>query len=80
MTCGARKTTCSLTSANVLVVDFWHVKETARSGEKVDMVQSYRHLGFYLNCGLDWTGNVNALCHKGQSRFFFLQRLRSFNV
>lgn len=32
LTCGARKTTCSLTSANVLVVDFWHVKETARSG------------------------------------------------
>ena len=44
------------------------------------MVDSYRFLGVELNNKLDWSNNTEALYRKGQSRLFFLRRLRSFNV
>lgn len=72
------------------VVHFWHVKETVRpvtiQRVEVEMVQSDRYLGIYLNCRLNWTDNTNAplqemhIYRKCQSRLFFPQRLRSFNV
>ena len=44
------------------------------------MVDSYKYLGVHLNKRLDWTDNTDALYKKGQSRLFFLRRLRSFDV
>ncbi|KAK0139729.1 hypothetical protein N1851_023362 [Merluccius polli] len=34
----------------------------------------------YLDNKLDWTKNTDALYRKGQSRLYFLRRLRSFNI
>ena len=44
------------------------------------MVDSYKYLGLYMNKKLDWSDNTDALYKKGQSRLFFLRRLRSFDV
>ena len=44
------------------------------------MVQSYRYLGVHLDSKLDWSVNTDAVYRKGQSRLFFLSRLRSFDV
>ena len=44
------------------------------------MVNSCKFLGVHLNKRLDWTDNTEALYKKGQSRLFFLRRLRSFDV
>ena len=44
------------------------------------MVNTYKFLGVHLNNKLDWSDNTEALYRKGQSRLFFLRRLRSFNM
>ena len=49
-------------------------------GEEVERVDSYRYLGVHINNKLDWSHNTDALFRKGQSRLFFLRRLRSFGV
>ncbi|XP_053508024.1 uncharacterized protein LOC128624412 [Ictalurus furcatus] len=67
-----------------LVVDFRRSKRphtpVVIRGEGVEMVDTYQFLGVHLNNKLDWTDNTEALYRKGQSRLFFLRRLRSFNV
>ena len=40
----------------------------------------YKYLGVYLDNKLNWARNTEALYKKGQSRLYFLRRLRSFNV
>lgn len=49
-------------------------------GKTVEKVGTYKYLGVHLNDRLDWSDNTVALYKKGQSRLFFLRRLRSFNV
>ncbi len=44
------------------------------------MEESYKFLGVHLNNVLDWSGNCDALYRKGQSKLYFLRRLRSLNV
>ena len=44
------------------------------------MVQSYRYLGVHLDSKLDWSVNTDEVYRKGQSKLFFLRRLRSFDV
>ncbi|KAG5262251.1 hypothetical protein AALO_G00293860 [Alosa alosa] len=39
-----------------------------------------KYLGIHLDNKLDWSVNTEALYKKGQSRLYFLKRLRSFNV
>ena len=67
-----------------LVVDFRRRKSTpipvSINGEEVEMVDTYKFLGVHLNNKLDWSDNTEALYRKGQSRLFFLRRLRSFKV
>ena len=46
----------------------------------VEMAGTYKYLGVHLNTRLDWADNTDALYKKGQSRLFFLRRLRSFDV
>ena len=46
----------------------------------MDTVEEYKYLGVYLNNKLDWTRHAEAVYKKGQSRLFFLRRLRSFNI
>ena len=71
-----------------LVVDFRRPRNPPRpppapvviNEEQVEMVDSYKFLGVYVNNKLDWSDNTDALYKKGQSRLFFLRRLRSFDV
>ena len=45
-------------------------------GEEVEMVEGY----IYLDNRLDWQSNTEAVYRKGQSRLYFLRKLRSFNM
>ncbi|CAM4427607.1 unnamed protein product [Leuciscus chuanchicus] len=49
-------------------------------GRDIERVDTYKYLGVHLNNKLDWTHNTNALYKRGQSRLYFLRRLRSFGV
>ena len=49
-------------------------------GEDIEMVRSYKYLGVHLDDKMDWTINSDALYKKGQSRLYFLRKLRSFEV
>ena len=49
-------------------------------GVSVEVVNTYKYLGVHIDNKLDWSANVDAIYKKGQSRLYFLRRLRSFNV
>ncbi|XP_049926802.1 uncharacterized protein LOC126406528 [Epinephelus moara] len=49
-------------------------------GHNVDIVEHYKYLGVFIDNKLDWTKNTEVLYKKGQSRLYFLRRLRSFNI
>ena len=67
-----------------LVVDFRRKTKPPTpitiQGVEIEMVDSYKFLGVYINNKLDWSDNTEALYRKSQSRLFFLRRLRSFDV
>ena len=42
-------------------------------------MEDYRYLAAHLDKRVDWTWNTEAV-RKGQSRLYFLRKLRSFNV
>ena len=46
----------------------------------MDIVEHYKYLGVFIDNKLDWTKNTEVLYKKGQSRLYFLRRLRSFNI
>ncbi len=48
--------------------------------EEVKRVDSYKYLWVQINKKVDWAHSTEALLRKGQSRLFFLRRLRSFSV
>ena len=48
------------------------------NGEEMKMVETYKFLGEHLNNKLDCSSNAEAISKKGESRLFFLWRLRSF--
>ena len=48
-------------------------------GVTVEVVNTYKYLGDHMDNKLDWSANVDAIYKKGQSRLYFLRRLRSFN-
>ena len=45
-----------------------------------DTAEEYKYLGVLFINKLDWTRNTEAVYKIGQSRLFFLRRLRSFNI
>ena len=68
-----------------LVVDYRRSKKRPPTpitirGKEVEAVDNYKFLGVHINNKLDWTDNTEALYRKGQSKLFFLRRLRSFKV
>ena len=75
------------TKTKEIVVDFqrgWRRRSqptpiTIR-GTEVDMVSNHRYLGVQLDSGLDWKSHMEAVYKKGQSRLYFLRRLRAFNI
>ncbi|KAK0142278.1 RNA-directed DNA polymerase from mobile element jockey [Merluccius polli] len=73
------------TKTNELVVDLRRSKKTPMTpvsilGHNVDFVEHYKYLGVFIDNKLDWTKNTEVLYKKGQSRLYFLRRLRSFNI
>ena len=71
------------TKTKEIVVDFRRRTQqtpiTIR-GTEVDMVANHRYLGVQLDSGLDWKSHMEAVYKKGQSRLYFLRRLRAFNI
>ena len=46
----------------------------------MEKVEDYEYLGVVIGNRLDWVSNTEAVCKKGMIRFYFLRKLRSFNV
>ncbi len=67
-----------------LVVDLWRTKapltHVSIRGVSVNLLEDYTYLGVNMNNKLDWTKNSEAVYKKGQSRLYFLRRLKSFNI
>ncbi|KAJ0028904.1 hypothetical protein NQD34_003901 [Periophthalmus magnuspinnatus] len=74
----------NVTKTKELVVDLRRTKAAVTPisihGVSVDVVKEYKYLGTYLDNKLDWSRNVDGVYKKGQSRLYFLRRLRSFNI
>ena len=72
------------TKTKELVVDLRRSKTpmtpVSIQGHNVDIVEHYKYLGVFIDNKLDWTKNTEVLYKKGQSRLYFLRRLRSFNI
>ena len=67
-----------------LVIDYRrskpHLQPINIQGKDIAVVQTYKFLGVHLDDKLNWSANAGALYKKGQSRLFFLRKLRSFDV
>ena len=72
------------TKTKEMVVDFRRSQPpllpVSIEGVSVEVVNTYKYLGVHMDNKLDWSANVDAIYKKGQSRLYFLRRLRSFNV
>ncbi|XP_062865661.1 B-cell receptor CD22-like [Trichomycterus rosablanca] len=70
--------------AKEMVVDFRRSGQPSQpvsiEGSDVEVVKTYKFLGVHLDDKLDWSANTDILYRKGQSRLYFLRRLRSFNI
>jgi len=82
--CGLNHLLLNIAKTKELVVDFrkqpTHPKPVSIRGTEVDIVEEKKYLGVHIDNKMDWTINTEALYKKGQSRLYFLQRLKSFNV
>ena len=67
-----------------MIVDFRRSKNQHSSvsilGKEVEVVEEYKYLGLQLDNKLEWKCNTEYISKKGQSRLYFLRKLRSFNV
>ena len=67
-----------------LVIDFGKSRPCPRpvkiGDDEVEVVDNYKYLGVWLDNKLDWSCNTDYLYKRGQSRLYFLRRLRSFNI
>lgn len=82
--CGQNHLQLNMTKTKELVVDLKRAKTPVNPvsilGVPVDTVEDYKYLGVHIDKKLDWAKNTQALYRKGQSRLYFLRRLRSFNI
>ncbi|KAI4879699.1 hypothetical protein NFI96_007536 [Prochilodus magdalenae] len=49
-------------------------------GEEVEVVGTYKYLGVQFDNKLDWSSNTSAVFKRGQSRLYFLRKLRTNNL
>ena len=74
----------TVTKTKEMVVDFRRKRTTINPntimGQNVELADTYKYLGVLLDNKLDWRANTEAVYRKGMSIFYFLRRLRSFNV
>ncbi|KAK0135164.1 RNA-directed DNA polymerase from mobile element jockey [Merluccius polli] len=82
--CHANHLQLNTSKTKELVIDFGKSRPPPQlvqiEGADVEVVSSYRYLGLVLDNKLDWSKNTDHLYRKGQSRLYFLRRLRSFNI
>ena len=74
----------NISKTKELVIDFGKSRPRPQTvdinGVEVETVGSYKYLGVWLDKKLDLAINTDHLYKKGQSRLYFLRRLRSFNI
>ena len=67
-----------------MVIDFRRNTEPVQpvviKGESVEIVSTYKYLGVVIDDKLDWSNQADSVYKKGQTRLFFLRKLRSFKV
>ncbi|KAI9999481.1 hypothetical protein NQD34_018495 [Periophthalmus magnuspinnatus] len=68
-----------------MIVDFRRPKlpphhPVVIAGESTEVVQSYKYLGVHLDNKLNRSAHTTAAYKTGQSRLFFLRKLKSFDV
>ena len=61
-------------------MDFRRIRIKSIMGEEVDVVEEYKYLGVHLDSRLDGRHNTDAVYKKGQSRLYFLWKLRFFSI
>ncbi|KAI4898558.1 hypothetical protein NFI96_004317 [Prochilodus magdalenae] len=74
----------NISKTKEMVVDFRRNRSPQApvtiDGEEVEVVGTYKYLGVHLDNKLDWSSNTSAVFKRGQSRLYFLRKLRSFGV
>ena len=63
-----------------VIVDFRRTRNKSNSisiVEEVEVVEEYKYL-VHLDNKLEWRFNTDAVYKKGQSRLYFLRKIRSF--
>lgn len=82
--CRANHLHLNTSKTKEMVVDFRRsqpqLQPVTIEGDIVEVVETYKYLGLHLDHRLDWSVNTDVLYRKGQSRLYFLRRLRSFNI
>ena len=67
-----------------LVIDFGRNRPRPRlvllGAEEVEVMETYKYLGLWLDNKLDWTSNTKQLYKTTQSKMYFLRRLQSFSI
>ena len=67
-----------------MIVDFRKTKKKSNGisivGEEVELMHSYKYLFVHLGNRLAWKRNTDAVYKEGQSRLYFIRKLRSFSV
>ncbi|KAI4900662.1 hypothetical protein NFI96_006187, partial [Prochilodus magdalenae] len=82
--CKLNQLQLNISKTKEMVVDFRKNRSPQApvtiDGEKVEVVGTYKYLGVHLDNKLDWSSNTSAVFRRGQSRLYFLRKLRSFGV
>ncbi|KAI4903673.1 hypothetical protein NFI96_008971 [Prochilodus magdalenae] len=82
--CKLNQLQLNISKTKEMVVDFRKNRSPQApvtiDGEEVKVVGTYKYLGVHLDNKLDWSSNTSAVFKRGQSRLYFLRKLRSFGV
>ncbi|KAI4898937.1 hypothetical protein NFI96_007064 [Prochilodus magdalenae] len=82
--CKLNQLQLNISKAKEMVVDFRRNRSPQApviiNREEVEVVGTYKYLGVHLDNKLDWSSNTSAVFKRGQSRLYFLRKLRSFGV
>ncbi|KAI4875625.1 hypothetical protein NFI96_009276 [Prochilodus magdalenae] len=82
--CKLNQLQLNISKTKEMVVDFRKNRSPQApvtiDGEEVEVVCTYKYLGVHLDNKLDWSSDTSAVFKRGQSRLYFLRKLRSFGV
>ena len=67
-----------------MIIDFRIIQSPMQpldiDGETVEIINTYKYLGFTIDNKLNWHAHIDLLCKKLNQRLFFLRKLKSFYV